>query len=129
MIMKKIDLIPRKTIAAQMTPKELTEIAFLQLISQIFKDWIELEPRATKMEYAICREYNEAILGTTGGYEDFNENLYGFLEDVIEPAKSFLFSQAKPGLKLTTDAEFDETDDPAYPVILSVRIIELKDDD
>ena len=126
--MKKIDLIPRKTIAAQMTPKELTEIAFLQLISQIFKDWIELEPRATSLEYAICREYNEAILATTGGYDDFNENLYGFLEDVIEPAKSFLFSQAKPGLKLTTDAEFDETDDKTYPVILSVRIIELKDE-
>ena len=126
--MKKIDLIPRKRIAAKMTPKELTEIAFLQVISQIFRDWIELEPKSISLEYAICREYNEAILATTGGYEDFNECLYGFLEDVIEPAKTFLFSQAKPGLKLTTDAEFDETDDPAYPVILSVRIIELKDE-
>lgn len=87
--MKYIDLIPRKTIAAQMTPKELTEIAFLQLISQIFRDWIELEPKATSIEYAICREYNAGILGTTGGYDDFNENLYGFLEDVIEPAKTF----------------------------------------
>lgn len=126
--MKHMDLIPRKRIAAQMTPKELTEIAFLQLISQIFRDWIELEPKATSVEYAICRTYHDAILGTTGGYEDFNENLYGFLEDVIEPAKSFLFSQAKPGLKITTDAEFDETDDPAHPVILSIRIFELKDE-
>lgn len=112
-----------------MTPKELTEIAFLQVISQIFRDWIELEPKATSLEYAICQKYNDAILSTTGGYDDFNENLYGFLEDVIEPAKTFLFSQAKPGIKLTTDAEFDETDDKTYPVILSVRIIELKDKD
>ena len=44
MIMKHMDLIPRKRIAAQMTPKELTEIAFLQLISQIFRDWVELGP-------------------------------------------------------------------------------------
>ena len=117
---------PLKASETPLTPEELADACFYQIISTLFEAWIDTCPQDFSMEYDLCRDFDTAIRESCG-YDAFLDRLYDYMCFVLEPARRFNGHrvEATNMIKIITILT-DNGSDKDCPVTITLGMVEVR---